>query len=121
VTTICEHMLTYRGGKLLKTMGVFRESGKKTAQIELEEALERGDQLNLETQRHGSDPHVLAGVLKLWLRQLPQPVCTFELYTEFLNAVKKERADSVQPLRAVIKKLPVYNYALLEYMVGCSW
>jgi len=117
VTTICEHMLTFKNGKLLKTMGVFRESGKKTAQIELEEAMERGDILNLQTQRHGNDPHVLAGVLKLWLRQLPQPVCTFDLYDEFLNAVKKERNDSVIPLKQAIAKLPEYNYALLEYMV----
>ena len=30
------------------------------------------------------DPHVAAGLLKLWLRSLPQPLCTYELYDCFL-------------------------------------
>lgn len=30
--------------------------------------------------------HVIASVLKQWLRDLPNPLMTFELYEEFLRA-----------------------------------
>jgi len=31
--------------------------------------------------------HVIASVFKQWLRDLPNPIMTFELYEEFLRAV----------------------------------
>ncbi len=31
--------------------------------------------------------HVIASVLKQWLRDLPSPLMTFELYEEFLRAM----------------------------------
>lgn len=31
--------------------------------------------------------HVIASVLKQWLRDLPNPLMTFELYEEFLRAM----------------------------------
>lgn len=33
--------------------------------------------------------HVIASVLKQWLRDLPSPLMTFELYEEFLRAMGK--------------------------------
>lgn len=33
--------------------------------------------------------HVIASVLKQWLRDLPSPLMTFELYKEFLRAMGK--------------------------------
>lgn len=35
--------------------------------------------------------HVIASVLKQWLRDLPSPLMTFELYEEFLRAMGKFR------------------------------
>lgn len=34
--------------------------------------------------------HVIASVFKQWLRDLPNPLMTFELYEEFLRAMGKE-------------------------------
>lgn len=34
--------------------------------------------------------HVIASVFKQWLRDLPNPLMTFELYQEFLRAMGKE-------------------------------
>ena len=33
-----------------------------------------------------TDAHVFAGALKLYLRELPEPVFTYELYAEFVKA-----------------------------------
>lgn len=39
--------------------------------------------------------HVIASVFKQWLRDLPNPLMTFELYEEFIRAIGK-RAASLQ-------------------------
>lgn len=36
--------------------------------------------------------HVIASVFKQWLRDLPNPLMTFELYEEFIRAMGKGRA-----------------------------
>jgi len=30
--------------------------------------------------------HVVAGTLKLWFRELPEPLLTYELYDKFISA-----------------------------------
>lgn len=35
-----------------------------------------------------SDPHAVAGTLKLYLRELPEPLLTFNLYSNWLEAAK---------------------------------
>jgi hypothetical protein len=35
------------------------------------------------------DPHVVAGALKLYLRELPEPLMTYKLYPEWMIAAQK--------------------------------
>lgn len=37
--------------------------------------------------------HVIASVFKQWLRDLPNPLMTFELYEEFIRAIGKQSAS----------------------------
>ena len=34
----------------------------------------------------GHDPHTIAGCLKMYLRELPEPILTFDLYKEWMHA-----------------------------------
>lgn len=34
------------------------------------------------------DPHTVAGCLKRYLRELPEPLLTYDLYPEFMSAVQ---------------------------------
>lgn len=38
------------------------------------------------------EPHVFAGALKLYLRELPEPVVTYNLYEDFVAAGSELRA-----------------------------
>ena len=62
--------------------------------------------------------HVLTAVLKSFLREMPQPLLTFERYEEFLRAADiaddQERTSS---LMALIQELPVHHFDLLERIV----
>lgn len=40
--------------------------------------------------------HVIASVFKQWLRDLPNPLMTFELYEEFIRAMGKQSTSFIQ-------------------------
>ena len=64
-----------------------------------------------EVDLNHTNVHAVAGLLKLWLRKLPAPALTFELYSEWtseLNVPTLATSDDVlaQNLRKVAAKLP---------------
>uniref|UniRef100_A0A8D8ZMI3 Rho GTPase-activating protein 17 n=1 Tax=Cacopsylla melanoneura TaxID=428564 RepID=A0A8D8ZMI3_9HEMI len=64
------------------------------------------------------DAHVLAGVLKLYLRELPEPLLTYALYEDWLLAAKADQSESrLQSLKSVVSKLPSAQFDNLRYLV----
>ena len=62
--------------------GIYRVSGVKSRVEKLCQAFENGAHLVDLTDVH---PNVIANVLKLYLRQLPEPLLCFRLYSEFVR------------------------------------
>lgn len=56
------------------------------------------------------DIHSVASLLKLYFRELPNPLCTYQLYDSFVNAVQSvpEKTTEVrlQLMRETVQKLP---------------
>ncbi|UYV79573.1 ARHGAP17 [Cordylochernes scorpioides] len=66
------------------------------------------------------DPHAVAGVLKSYLRELPDPLLTPELYDEWLAATKvPDSNDRLQALWTVLHKLPAPNFQNLRSSANC--
>lgn len=64
------------------------------------------------------DVHVIASVLKSYLRELPEPLLTYELYYNWIEAAKLPTEElRVEALSNVIKKLPLANYDNLRYLI----
>lgn len=65
------------------------------------------------------DPHVIAGVLKSYLRELPEPLMTFSLYDEWMTAARVSTSNDarLQALWSVVQKLPEANRDNLRYLV----
>jgi len=62
--------------------------------------------------------HVLANVLKLFLREMPEPLLSFDRYDDFLRASElSETIDRVSTMMSLIKKLPTSHHALLERLI----
>ena len=57
------------------------------------------------------DEHSIAGVLKQFFRDLPEPLLTWDLYDEFVESVRNvsEVGEKVQHVSAAIEKLPRGN------------
>lgn len=62
------------------------------------------------------DVHVVCGVLKQYLRSLPEPLLTFELYDGLLAALNS--TEECKEVKNVIASLPVPNSQLLAYLLS---
>lgn len=101
----------------LYTEGIYRKSGVNSKIKELKTKMSEtpsSAELDYETY----NIHVLANVLKSFLREMPEPLLTFDRYDDFLRASElSEMSDRVSTLMSLIKKLPPSHHALLERLV----
>ncbi len=69
-------------------------------------------------------PMNIASVVKLYLRRLPEPLMTYELYEDWLQFDASQssndsasKASTVRVLRDVVSRLPHANYSTLKYLM----
>jgi RhoGAP domain len=63
--------------------GLFRISGSKVEIDTLKARFDSGEDVALEAVT--MNPHTVAGLLKQFFRELPEPLCTFELFDAYLE------------------------------------
>ena len=56
------------------------------------------------------DIHSVSSLLKMYFRELPNPVCTFHLYEKFVEAARSNDDVRLPKLRDVVSQLPPPNY-----------
>lgn len=64
------------------------------------------------------DIHVITGALKMFFRELPEPIIPFILFDEFIAAVQISEVDEkVQTLKDLVRSLPEPNHDTLNYII----
>ncbi|KAL7749640.1 hypothetical protein RI367_004866 [Sorochytrium milnesiophthora] len=98
----------------LDEVGIYRVPGLKTDIDKLHVYFSYGKP-NLEEYF----VHSIASLLKRFLRELPDPVCTFALYRDFMQAVSRDNPDDLKKvlLAQVIQQLPAIHFNTLCRMV----
>eukprot|EP00012_Vannella_robusta_P009987 CAMPEP_0206196538 /NCGR_PEP_ID=MMETSP0166-20121206/8511_1 /ASSEMBLY_ACC=CAM_ASM_000260 /TAXON_ID=95228 /ORGANISM="Vannella robusta, Strain DIVA3 518/3/11/1/6" /LENGTH=675 /DNA_ID=CAMNT_0053614039 /DNA_START=16 /DNA_END=2043 /DNA_ORIENTATION=+ len=96
----------------LQLEGIFRISGNQSEVLAMKKAFDEGQDVNV---RECSSPHVAAGLLKLYLRDLPEPLFTFSLYDIFiaLYGTVTNEAVRVTYYKIIVDALPLPNRTLL--------
>uniref|UniRef100_A0A1A7XU66 Rho GTPase-activating protein 44 n=1 Tax=Iconisemion striatum TaxID=60296 RepID=A0A1A7XU66_9TELE len=95
--------------------GLFRVAPSASKLKKLKASLDCGV---LDVQEYSSDPHAIAGALKSYLRELPEPLMTTELYEEWIQASNIQDMDKrLQALMAVCEKLPTDNLNNFRYLI----
>lgn len=121
--------------------GLYRVSGVKSKVEKLWQAFENGAELVDLSDVH---PNVIANVLKLYFRQLPEPLLTFRLYPEFIKVAKEypsppqadnqsmasssssnslstmynqKELEKIDKLAKVVAKLPRPHFLTLGYLI----
>ncbi|CAG07144.1 unnamed protein product, partial [Tetraodon nigroviridis] len=126
--------------RALNIKGIYRVNGAKSRVEKLCQAFENGKDL---VELSDLSPHDISNVLKLYLRQLPEPLVLYRYYNDLIGLAKEcqraivEEADklqknqtgdkpgsSVQLNRVVIKmrdfllQLPTANYRTLHFVIA---
>ena len=64
------------------------------------------------------DIHALTGAMKLYLRELPIPLMTFDVYDLCLIAVRmRSQEEGVEMLRIALQRLPPAHYNTLRHLI----
>ncbi|KAM9843438.1 rho GTPase-activating protein 17b isoform 2-T2 [Aulostomus maculatus] len=108
----CVMMLLETG---MKEEGLFRIAAGASKLKKLKAAL---DCSTSQLEEFYSDPHAVAGALKSYLRELPEPLMTFGLYDEWTQASNVSDPDKrLQALWVTCDRLPKTHKANFRYLV----
>uniref|UniRef100_A0A8C0U438 Rho GTPase activating protein 29 n=1 Tax=Cyanistes caeruleus TaxID=156563 RepID=A0A8C0U438_CYACU len=134
----CDSLVVFHGAECEE--GIYRVNGAKSRVEKLCQAFENGKDLVELSELYAHD---ISNVLKLYLRQLPEPLILFRLYNEFIGLAKEsqnanEELDAklaspkaktrqslcielsriIIKIKDLLKQLPVPNYNTLQYLIG---
>ncbi|KAL9890875.1 myTH4 and RhoGAP_KIAA1688 domain-containing protein RhoGAP93B isoform 2-T2 [Glossina fuscipes fuscipes] len=104
-TTLSEHVLMLNGKQ---TEGIFRVSADVDEVNSLKNRLDRWE---VPDYKNAMDAHAPASLLKLWYRELYDPLIPDELYEECVNTEDADKA------KAIVDKLPQLNKLVLTYLI----
>ncbi|KAF4074174.1 hypothetical protein AMELA_G00236500 [Ameiurus melas] len=96
--------------------GIFRLPGQENQVKHFREAFDAGERPSFPGD---TDVHTVASLLKLYLRELPEPVVPWTQYQDFLDSsvmLDAATAEGKEKLEKQISLLPKANYNLLSYI-----
>ncbi|KAF3696148.1 Rho GTPase-activating protein 25 Rho-type GTPase-activating protein 25 [Channa argus] len=100
----------------LNEEGIFRLPGQDNAVKQFRGAFDAGERPSFPSD---TDVHTVASLLKLYLRELPEPVVPWTQYQAFLdctNLLDSTSTEGWEQLEKQISLLPRVNYNLLSYV-----
>ncbi|XP_061483083.1 rho GTPase-activating protein 6 isoform X2 [Rhineura floridana] len=113
VDSCCQHLEKHG----LQTVGIFRVGSSKKRVRQLREEFDRGVDVILDEEH---SIHDVAALLKEFLRDMPDPLLTRELYTPFINTLLLEPHEQLNALQLLIYLLPPCNcdtlHRLLQFL-----
>ncbi|XP_006874097.1 PREDICTED: rho GTPase-activating protein 12 isoform X3 [Chrysochloris asiatica] len=93
--------------------GIYRVSGNLAVIQKLRFAVNHDEKLDLNDSKW-EDIHVVTGALKMFFRELPEPLFTFNHFNDFVNAIKQEPTQRVAAVKDLIKQLPKPNQDTMQ-------
>uniref|UniRef100_A0A8D2QN62 T-cell activation Rho GTPase-activating protein n=1 Tax=Zosterops lateralis melanops TaxID=1220523 RepID=A0A8D2QN62_ZOSLA len=97
------------------TEGIFRKAANEKARKELKEDLNKGGSVDLKSK----SVHLLAVVLKDFLRNIPSKLLSADLYEKWMQALEKpSKQEKIEELKEVADKLPRPNLILLKFLLS---
>ncbi|XP_055540559.1 GTPase-activating protein CdGAPr isoform X2 [Wyeomyia smithii] len=100
--------------------GIYRLSGITSNIQKLRRAFDEERIPDLTHPEIKQDIHAVSSLLKMYFRELPNPLCTYQLYDHFVDAIQT-RPDAptdlkLRLIRQTVQKLPPPHYRTLKYL-----
>ncbi|XP_029686314.1 rho GTPase-activating protein 12 isoform X15 [Takifugu rubripes] len=94
--------------------GLYRVSGNLAVIQKLRYAVDHDEKVNLQDGKW-EDIHVTTGALKMYFRELPEPLFTYALFHDFVSAIKiTDYKHRVQAIKDLVKQLPRPNHDTMQ-------
>ncbi|XP_071389579.1 rho GTPase-activating protein 6-like isoform X1 [Centroberyx affinis] len=110
VDSCCQHLEKYG----LQTVGIFRVGSSKKRVRQLREEFDQAVEVHLDEEH---SVHDVAALLKEFLRDMPDPLLTRELYTAFINTMLLDYSDQESAIQLLIFLLPPCNSDTLQRLL----
>ncbi|GAB5586726.1 hypothetical protein Unana1_01626 [Umbelopsis nana] len=109
---MCIEQVDARG---LDSVGIYRLSGPAATIQKCRSQFNNHEHVDLS---HEPDINVATGLLKLYLRELKDPLLTYEYYESYLDAARITDYDErMYAIKSLLRVLPPVNYNTLEYLM----
>lgn len=94
----------------LSVDGLYRVSGNLAVIQKLRFAVNHDEKVTLSDSKW-EDVHVTTGALKMFFRELPEPLFTYSLFHDFVSAIKSpDYRQRVQFIKDLVRQLPKPNH-----------
>ncbi|XP_043922760.1 beta-chimaerin [Protopterus annectens] len=115
VVDMCIREIESRG---LKSEGLYRVSGFSEHIEDVKMAFDRdGDKADISATIY-ADINIIAGALKLYFRDLPIPLITYDAYAKCIEAAKLSKTDErLEMIHEALSSLPPAHYETLRYLM----
>jgi len=98
--------------------GIFRLSGKL---ITIEWYRDLFDVGEVPVLDEIEDPNIVSGLLKLYLKEMPEPILTFGLYSRLISIAEKRISKEEkfkEVLELICTELPDLNFTVMKFLLG---
>ncbi|XP_029922660.1 rho GTPase-activating protein 1 [Myripristis murdjan] len=114
VPVVMRDTISFLSERGLDIEGIFRRSANVTLVKEVQLRYNSGETVNFTEME---DVHLAAVILKTFLRELPEPLLTFQLYNDIVNFSSVSSDSQVTAMKTLLESLPEENYTSLRYLI----
>lgn len=98
--------------------GIYRVSGNLATIQKLRFIVNQEEKLNLDDSQW-EDIHVVTGALKMFFRELSEPLFPYSFFERFVEAIKKQDSDAkIETMKSLVKSLPPPNHDTMKILFG---
>ncbi|XP_029018791.1 rho GTPase-activating protein 8-like isoform X2 [Betta splendens] len=114
VPPVVHQTVSYLKLKGLWTEGIFRRSARVQLIKDVQKLYNLGKPVNFDEY---DDVHVPAVILKTFLRELPEPLLTFRVYSHVQQLLDVESSLRVSRCKQIVESLPEHNFIVTKYLL----
>ncbi|BFZ24776.1 hypothetical protein BsWGS_27815 [Bradybaena similaris] len=94
--------------------GLFRRCARVSTMREVQERYDDGERIDFHAY---NDPHLAAAILKKFLRELQEPIMTYDLFEPITRLHYLETSKQLSEVQRILQdELPEDNYIILKYV-----
>ncbi|TEA34030.1 hypothetical protein DBR06_SOUSAS2310135, partial [Sousa chinensis] len=115
IPLVLRETVAYLQAHALTTEGIFRRSANTQVVREVQQKYNMGLPVDFDQY---NELHLPAVILKTFLRELPEPLLTFDLYSHVVGFLNIDESQRVEATLQAFQMLPEENYLVLRFLTA---